>query len=216
MSRPLDLPAGSAVALEEAVSEDGHRLIHSGRGGRRLRLVSDRLRFASSRRRRDAFVGRVGRRTTGGTTASRRRAARRCLAAVRFRCCERCSAASMVSTVPVVLSARCSRARARWVSLRADVVPRSKLSCTRESVVLTPCPPGPDARENCSTSSAAGTVRPRGAPGPGRTCRSFTHTSVPQKGSSQSWSEIAGGHRNWTKARMGLFKSRISMNPSAS
>jgi len=147
---------------------------HSGRGGLRLRLVSERNRFPSSRRRREPIVGRVGRRVTGGANASRRTAARRCLAAVRFSRWERCSEALMVSTVPESRPASRSRARSRWTSLRAVVVPRSRLSCTRESAVLTPWPPGPDDRENCSTSSPAGIRRPPGAPGPGGTCRSST------------------------------------------
>lgn len=161
-----------------------------------MRLVSERLRFPSSRRRREPLVGRLGRRTTGGTTASRRIAARRCLAAILLRRWERYSDALMVSTVPESLSASRSRARSRWTSLRAVVVPRSRLSCTRESAVLTLWPPGPEERENCSTSSPAGTRRPRGAPGPGGTCRSSTRLlsrnseAVPRSvpvGSSQGW-----------------------------
>ena len=165
---------------------------HSGVGRLRLRLVSERNRFPSSRRRREPLVGRLGRRTTGGATASRRTVARRCLAAVLFRRWERCSEALIVSTVPEILAESRSRARSRWTSLSAVVVPRSRLSCTRESAVLTLWPPGPEARENCSTSSPAGTRRPRGAPGPGGTCRSSTRllcrNSVPRSvpaGSSQ-------------------------------
>ena len=41
------------------------------------------------------------------------------------------------------------------------------------SAVFTDWPPGPEERENCSTSSAAGITRPRGSPGPGRTRRSW-------------------------------------------
>ena len=147
---------------------------HSGSGRLRLRLVSERNRFPSSRRRREPRVGRLGRRTTGGAIASRRTATRRCLAAALLSRWERCSEALMVSTVPEILSASRSMARSRWSSLSAVVVPRSRLSCTRESAVLTLWPPGPEARENCSTSSPAGTRRPRGAPGPGGTCRSST------------------------------------------
>ena len=57
---------------------------YSGRGRWRLRLISERCRLASRRRRFDPRVGRVGRRTTSGITASRNRAAMRCLAALRF------------------------------------------------------------------------------------------------------------------------------------
>jgi len=80
----------------------------------------------------------------------------------------------MVSTVPESLSASRSRMRSRWTSLSAVVARTSKLSCTRESAVLTPWPPGPEDRENCSTNSPAGTLIPRGAPGPGGTCKSST------------------------------------------
>ena len=110
---------------------------HSGVGRLRLRLVSERNRFPSSRRRREPLVGRLGRRTTEGATASRRTVARRCLAAVLFRRWERCSEALIVSTVPEILAESRSRARSRWTSLSAVVVPRSRLSCTRESAVLT-------------------------------------------------------------------------------
>ena len=82
----------------------------------------------------------------------------------------------MVSTVPEILSESRSMARSRWISLSAVVVPRSRLSCTRESAVLTLWPPGPEARENCSTSSPAGIRRPRGAPGPGGTSRWSTRS----------------------------------------
>lgn len=96
----------------------------------------------------------------GGATASRKSAINRCRAAVRFIRCERCSDALMVSTVPALLSASWSTTRLRWVSFSAVVVAKSKLSCTRESVVLTPWPPGPEERENCSTSSLAGIRKP--------------------------------------------------------
>ena len=82
----------------------------------------------------------------------------------------------MVSVVLELFSARRLRTRSRWTSLNAVVVPKSSLSCTRESVVSTPWPPGPEARENCSTSSSAGTLRPRGAPAPGGTYRSSTRS----------------------------------------
>ena len=49
----------------------------------------------------------------------------------------------------------------------------SSSSSTRLSAVLTPWPPGPDDRENRSTSRSPGTVRPCGTPGPGGTTRSI-------------------------------------------
>src|SRR5690625_4921967 len=152
---------------------------HSGRGRIRLRLIWDRSRLASRRRRREARVGLVGRRGTAGARACRSTAARCSRAATRLRCWERCSLAVMVRTVPDRRFCRCASTRRRWVSLSALVVARSRLSCTRESVVLTPCPPGPEAWENRSTSSAAGSVRPSGIPGPGGTLRSCTSASMP-------------------------------------
>src|SRR5690606_37993065 len=83
---------------------------------------------------------------------------------------------------------------------RAVVVARSRLSCTRESVVLTPCPPGPEARENCSPSSDAGTVRPSGAPGPAGTNRSFTPSSLPHR-------PRRGGAVSSRYARLGAMSS---------
>src|SRR5699024_9578564 len=120
-------------------------------GGLRFCLISERRRLASSRRRLAALLGLVGRRGIGGMIASLSRAARRSRAATRLRCCERCSEALIVSIVPFRRSSRCVIARRFWTSLSADVCPTSKLTWTRESVVLTLCPPGPEERENCST-----------------------------------------------------------------
>ena len=54
------------------------------------------------------------------------------------------------------------KARSRRYSGRLGELAMSKLSCTRESAVLTPCPPGPDDRENFTTNSACGiTTAPR-------------------------------------------------------
>src|SRR5699024_6009942 len=85
---------------------------------------------------------------------------------------ERCSAAVTVRTVPASFPDSSASTRLRWISSNAVVVARSRLSWTRESAVLTPWPPGPEAWENCSCSSASGTRRPWGAPGPGATRRS--------------------------------------------
>lgn len=149
---------------------------HSGPGRLRFRFISARRRLPSSRRRREPRVGRVERRTTAGATASRSSVARRSRAATRFRRCDRCSAAVIINTDPESLGASRSSARPRCTSSSAVVVPRSKLSCTRESAVLTPWPPGPEAWENCSNNSSAGRVRPRGAPGPEGMCRSSTRS----------------------------------------
>ncbi len=164
--RPLR--RGSGHSLQQAG--------HSGPGRVRLPLIRERLRLPSSRRCSEPRVGRVDRRMTGGATASRSSVVSRCLAAFRLRRWERCSEALMVSVVPEILAASRPRARSRWTSFSAVVVPKSRPSCTRESVVLTPWPPGPEARENSSTNSPAGTRRPRGAPGLGGTYRSSTQS----------------------------------------
>ena len=52
---------------------------------------------------------------------------------------------------------RCN-ARLRSNSGTLGDVARSKMSCTRESVVFTPWPPGPDERENRHDSSERGIV----------------------------------------------------------
>lgn len=171
-------------------------------GRLRFCLISERLRLASRRRLFAPLLGRVGLRGIGGTIASRRMLASRSRAAIRLRCWERCSDALIVSTVPVRRSARKASARRRCTSLSAIVVPMSKLSWTRESVVLTDWPPGPEERENCSTSSAAAMVRPFGAPGPGSICRSsmsLHHQKLENRGQHES----AGRHRQYTARERG-------------
>ena len=148
-------------------------------GLRRSRLMPDRRFLASSRRRCDARVGLVARRGTGGMIASRIISARRLRAAARLRCCNRCSAEVTVRTPSANREDSRSRTRARWISLSAVVVEISRLNWTRESDVLTPCPPGPPECENRSVSSEAGIVIPRGAPGPGGTCQSSMPLSLP-------------------------------------
>lgn len=119
-------------------------------------------------------MGRVGLRVALGITALRRSSASLLLAARRFWYWERCSLALTVKTVPVRRPERLRRARERWMSFNAVVVATSKLSCTRESVVFTPCPPGPEACVKRSTSSLSGTTSPFGAPGPGSIRKSCT------------------------------------------
>lgn len=146
--------------------------VHSVSGLRRSRLIPDRRFLASSRRRCDARVGLVARRGTGGMIASRIISARRLRAAARLRCCSRSLDTVTVRTPSANREGSRSRTRARWISLSAVVVEISRLNWTRESDVLTPCPPGPPECENRSVNSAAGIVTPRGAPGPGGTCKS--------------------------------------------
>ena len=80
--------------------------------------------------------------------------------------------------VPTSWGASRRSSRSRWPSLSVVLAAMSKLSWTRESVVLTPCPPGPDARVNRSVSSPAGMVRPSGTPGPGGITMLVTASSL--------------------------------------
>lgn len=149
-------------------------LIYSGRGRRRSCLIADRCLFASSRRSLDARVGFVGRRGVTGASASRKIEASRVRASALLRSCDRCSDAVTVRTPSDSWEASRLRALVRCVSLSAVVVEISMLSWTRESEVLTPWPPGPEACENRSLSSTPGIVTPLGIPGPGGTHRSST------------------------------------------
>jgi DNA-binding transcriptional ArsR family regulator len=88
-------------------------------------------------------------------------------AAWRFRNCERFSAATIVMTPPTSRPARRSSARARRVGPNAAELATSKSNSTRESVVFTPCPPGPDDRENRQTNSDSGITLERTRSGPG-------------------------------------------------
>ncbi len=118
-------------------------------------------------------VGRVVRRFGGGgAKPSRNSVDTRSRASLRLRDWERWVDTSTVSTVPTSrgLSWVSSRSRCAEVSGISDT---STLSWTRESVVFTPCPPGPDDRENRSVTASLGTTSPRGTPGPDAKRMSF-------------------------------------------
>jgi len=127
--------------------------------GRRPCFVSERRLFASSRRRREPAVGRVGRRTgPAGATAARNRAAIRARAASRFLICCRYSDAVTVNDPSVNRPAsRCS-AVDNTCSGQPVSWERSTDSSTLESAVFTPWPPGPDEREKFHLIALAGTV----------------------------------------------------------
>jgi len=104
-------------------------------------------------------LGRVGRRLGGGgATAAERISAIRSNAASRLRSCDRCSDAVTVSTPSTRRPARRSNARVRCTGPKALVLATSRLSSTRESAVLTDCPPGPDEWLNLQRSSPSGTT----------------------------------------------------------
>ena len=116
-----------------------------------------RRRLAVSLRSTEPLVGFVARRGGGGgLIAARSSCASRCCAAWRFNHWERCSAATTTSTPSTSRSASRARARCLRCSGNAAVALRSNTSSTRESVVFTPWPPGPEAREKRQPSSPAG------------------------------------------------------------
>src|SRR5215470_18987327 len=108
----------------------------------------------ASRRSREPAVGLVARRGVGGTAARRISSTRRSRAScrlrswVRWRCALITSTPSRVSLRP----ARCSR-RVRTASGRLGEPRTSKRNCTALESLLTFCPPGPEARMKCSSSS---------------------------------------------------------------
>ena len=135
---------------------------------RRSRFTSERRRFWAILRSTAAFVGRVRRRGRGGgAIAALRTSTSRPSAASRFRACERCSDATTVRTPSTSRPARRSSARARRDGPKAEELATSKSNSTRESVVFTPCPPGPDERENRQTNSDSGITLERTRTGPG-------------------------------------------------
>lgn len=132
-------------------------------------MVSPRLLFASIRLPWAALDGREGRRAGGGgAMASTTSSANRSVAASRLRSCDRRSDATTVTTPSTRRPRRLPNARSRCVSESADDASRSQLSSTRESVVLTPWPPGPDALENRHDSSCSGIVTLRFTTNPDR------------------------------------------------
>lgn len=131
-------------------------------GRRRMALTSPRLFFAPSLRSLDPRVAVVGRRVFGaGARARARIPARRVRAISRLRNWERSSEAVTVRT-PRTRRA-CKRVVRRFwrSSSRTRERAMSQLSSTRESDVLTPCPPGPPEWEKRQCSSPAGTLRRR-------------------------------------------------------
>jgi hypothetical protein len=138
-------------------------------GGRRSRLTLVRLFFAFSRRSLAPRPGVVGRRDgEGGRRASATTAASRARAASLLRNCARCSDAVIVSTPSTRRPLKRSRSRSRWSGERTAEPAASHRSSARESAVFTPCPPGPEERENRQDSSDSGMVIPELTRRPGR------------------------------------------------
>jgi len=138
-------------------------------GGRRSRLTSVRRFFALRRRSLAPRPGSVGRRDgAGGRTASATTAASRARAASLLRNWARCSDAAMDSTPSTRRPLSRSSSRSRWTGERTAEPAASHTSSARESAVFTPCPPGPEERENRQDSSDSGIVTPESTRRPGR------------------------------------------------
>ena len=120
---------------------------------RRARLVSDRRRLKSSRRRRARADGRVGRLGSAEATPSRSRCSSRSRAMSRLRACDRVSSTTTRKSRPY-----------RSMSLRrvsGDMDPASTRSIIASTLVLERlacCPPGPPEGLNRQVTSAACTV----------------------------------------------------------
>lgn len=135
-----------------------HRLavMSQSSGGRRRRLVWARRPLASSRRRWEPRVGRVGRRGVATTRPPASRARRRSRARFRLRAWDRSSDATARTSGPK----RSSR-RWRWPGRSEGDRATSKTTSTRVSEVLACWPPGPPLRLKRQRSSARGTEHSR-------------------------------------------------------
>jgi hypothetical protein len=176
-------------------------------------LTSVRRFFASRRRSlapRDGFVGR--RDGDGGRSASETRAARRARAASRLRSCARCSDAVIVSTPSTRRLLRRSRSRSRWSEERTPERATSHTSSARESAVFTPCPPGPDDRENRHDSSDSGIVSRESTRSPGRWAAGMGPSSSSGRDTS---SKSHSPRRCWRCGRRGGTE-RCPRSPSRS
>src|SRR5262249_7487365 len=111
----------------------------------RSALMLPRRFLSSTRRRRDALVGLVGRRGTGRTAASRISSVSRSSASARLRSWVRWLCAVITSTPSRVSRRPASRSsRARTSSVSDGELRTSKRSCTAVESLLTFCPPGPE------------------------------------------------------------------------
>ena len=122
---------------------------------RRARLVSDRRRFQSSRRRRAPADGRVGRLGSAVASPSRSRCSNRSKAMSRLRACDRVSSTTTRSSGPY-----------RSTSLRrvsGGMDPAEAKSTAASTLVLERlacCPPGPPEGLNRQVTSEADTLPP--------------------------------------------------------
>jgi hypothetical protein len=150
LGRTAERPALQTSLRAAARRELGQALS----GGRRRCLRSAPRRFSSSRRSREAAVGRVARRCLRGASACASRSPRRARASSRLRDCERSSWATATTRGPIRASAR-----PRSASLNEGERSTSKTASTREAVTFACCPPGPEERLVRRVISASGIDR---------------------------------------------------------
>ena len=180
-------PQGVVIPEAELVERFTHA---SGPGGQGVNTADSRVQLSWDLAASTALTPEQRARAVGvlgeilRIEASEHRSQHRNRAAARLRCCERCSDASIRRISP-----RTPTARARCSGVSAVLAARSQLSCTRESAVFTPWPPGPEAWVKRSTSSASGITTPWGAPGPGATRRSVIRSPPFAPGSTVSTDE---------------------------
>ena len=126
----------------------------SSHGEVRAAFTAPRRAFASSRRRTDPAVGRVGRRGFGRSSAARISARSFSRASSRFSAWLRCRSAVTISAPsPVQRHPASRRSRAFTSGARLGDRSASKRSATAVETLLTFCPPGPEARWKVSVIS---------------------------------------------------------------
>src|SRR5437764_13145800 len=119
-------------------------------------LIEARCFFDWRRRSRAPAVGLVGRRGAGATAARRIKSSSRSRASARLRSWVRWRCALIISTPSRVRRRPASRSsRARTSSGSRGERRTSKRNCTALASLLTFCPPGPEARMKCSSTSSS-------------------------------------------------------------
>lgn len=161
----------------------------------------DRWALPSSLRCFDASVGVVWRRILGRTVACRIRSISLDNASSRLRPCDRCSSAVITKT-PSRFSRRPTIAARRALTPSGNVGDRStsNRNSTAVDVLLTCCPPGPDARTKDSTISSRSIERLdvigiEATFGTGQACRSRTRRHPGVRRSARTARHARGGVR---------------------
>src|SRR6056297_2256614 len=173
-------------------------------------FTSPRTFFAFNRRFFDPRVGRVGIRRLGFSQALRINSARRSRAISRLRACERVSS-TWITTAPSFVHRRPAPRRRRRFTASGRLGDRSasNRSSTAVDTLLTFCPPGPEARMNCSVSSQSSMV-----------IWSLTFIGSQRRRLYKLYRGLRGGVQFCTKLRGSLYKTykiqrAVSVNETA-